>query len=43
VLRTEPVGWTVKMPGEVLDRANVGVNGARSVVATIQLFQHDLT
>jgi hypothetical protein len=37
VLRTEPVGWTVKMPGEVLDRANVGVNGARSVVA------HDLT
>jgi hypothetical protein len=43
VLQTEPVGWTVKMPGEVLDRANVGMNGARSVVATLQLFQHDLT
>jgi hypothetical protein len=31
------------MPGEVLDGANISMNGARSVVATLQLFEHDLT
>jgi hypothetical protein len=31
------------VPGEVLDRAEISVNGARGVVATLQLFQHDLT
>jgi hypothetical protein len=43
VLRTEPVGRTVEVPGEVLDRADVSANGGLGVVAPLQLFQHDLT
>jgi hypothetical protein len=43
VLRTEPVGRTVEMSGEVLDGADVTANGSRGVVATLQFLQHDLT
>src|ERR1700692_3084823 len=43
VFRAESVRRTTEVPGEVLDRAEISVNGARGVVATLQLFQHDLT
>jgi hypothetical protein len=33
----------MEVPGEMFDGANVTINGALSVVAALEFFQHDLT
>jgi hypothetical protein len=43
VFRAKTIRWTMKVPSEVLDRADVSANGGLGVVAPLQLFQHDLT
>jgi hypothetical protein len=43
VIQTELIGRTVKVARVVLGGADVSANGGRSVVAALQLFQHDLT
>src|SRR6266851_2385475 len=43
MLRTEPVGWTMEVPGEEFDGADVTADGRLGVVATLQLLKHDLT
>src|ERR1700733_11704886 len=40
VLRTEPVGRLMEMPGEFLDDPDVGFYGTLSVITTLEFFQH---
>src|SRR5271166_846438 len=42
VLRTQLIGGTVEVPGEVFDGANVTIDGGLRVVTTLKFFEHDL-
>jgi hypothetical protein len=42
VVRSQLIRPPAKIPGELLDRMNVGPHGVRRVVTTLELIQHHL-
>ena len=42
MLRTQLIGRTLKVPGEVFDGANVTIDGGLRVVPTLEFLEHDL-
>src|SRR5258708_5885698 len=42
VVRPQPIRRPAKIPGELLDRMDIGPYGVRRVVATLELIQHHL-
>jgi len=43
MLRTKPVGSTMKVFGKLLDRKQVGFCGSRGIVATLEFFEHPVS
>jgi hypothetical protein len=43
MLRTKPIGSTMKVFGKLLDRKQVGSCGSRAIVATLQFFEHPVS
>jgi hypothetical protein len=43
MLRTQPIGSTMKMFSKLLDREQVGFCGSRGIVATLEFFEHPVS
>jgi hypothetical protein len=43
MLRTKPVGSTMKVLGKLLDRKQVRFCGSRAIVATLEFFEHPVS